>query len=76
MTEQTYTDIAVLFATDEIIAVGNGFAEVVKNADATGLWDKAPGSHAPYYYTTKEAKDNFGCWFAPGFWAKHNEGKK
>ena len=72
--DQTYTDIAVMRSTNEIIAVGNSLRELIANADATGIWNRAPGTVAPYFYTSAKSTEswNAGAWFAPGFWAKQN----
>lgn len=64
-----YTNFAMMADTNEIIAVGRNFAEVVANADATGIWKKEPGTVAPYFYTSQYGKKIFGGWYRPGFWA-------
>jgi hypothetical protein len=38
---------------DRVIAEAEGILECVAAADATGIWDMAPGSAAPYYYFKK-----------------------
>lgn len=45
---------AITHLDDRIIARGETFKECQAAADKTGLWDKAPGTAAPYFYTTKE----------------------
>lgn len=63
------TQIAVLHDTKQIIAAGADLAECVAKADATGMWDKAPGTVAPYFFTRAASREFWGAWFAPGFWA-------
>jgi hypothetical protein len=45
---------AITHLDNRIIAQGETFKECRDNADKTGLWGKAPGTAAPYFYTTKE----------------------
>ena len=44
---------AIMHDTEEVIAKGETFRDCVEAADATGKWGKAPGTAAPYFYTTE-----------------------
>jgi hypothetical protein len=45
---------AKLHDDDRVIATGSGYIECSDNALATGVWDAAPGTSAPYYITSEE----------------------
>lgn len=52
---------AKLHLNDKVIAEADSFSDCQKLADATGLWDFAPGSAAPYYFTTIPPDDCSNC---------------
>ncbi len=65
---QPITDIAVMHDTSEIVAAGSSFHECWRDAEATGIWPGEPGSVAPYFFTSAEAKEFFRAWYREGFW--------
>jgi hypothetical protein len=43
---------AIMHSDDKVIATGNTFRECREEADETKIWDMAPGTCAPYIFTT------------------------
>lgn len=69
----TLDAIAVMRDTNEIVAQGVNLTDLFKRVDASGVWDKAPGSHAPYFITSLASREFFNAWYPEGFWSKPHQ---